>query len=192
MKPLYKGLLLAVLHLAIVLSLGAKLLYDRATRPRVWAKVGAFDPNLPIRGRYLNMNLEVPGDGFYLISKEVPDQPGRGTHIFNTTVPNQGELVLRNGEMVAVAHESNDNSLVRRPANNNQYWGVSVVPNTNPTRVVVPTHSMFFLPEHALDPSRLKLGEELWVEVTVPRKGPPRPIRLGVKRDSVLTPLAVR
>ncbi len=36
----------------------------------------------------------------------------------------------------------------------------------------------FFIPEHAEDPSRLKPGEELWVEVTVPPTGPPRPIRL--------------
>jgi hypothetical protein len=32
-------------------------------------------------------------------------------------------------------------------------------------------------------------GEELWVEVTLPRRGPPRPIRLAVKKDGVLTPL---
>src|SRR6266404_8732622 len=39
----------------------------------------------------------------------------------------------------------------------------------------------FFLPEHAVDSSRRKPSEELWVEVTVPAKGPPRPIRLAVK-----------
>jgi len=27
------------------------------------------------------------------------------------------------------------------------------------------------------------------VEVTVPAKGPPRPIRLGIKKDGVLNPL---
>ena len=31
----------------------------------------------------------------------------------------------------------------------------------------------FFIPEHVPDPSRRGLGEELWVEVTLPRKGPP-------------------
>jgi hypothetical protein len=31
-----KGLLLAALQLALVLSLGGKLLFDRMTRPRVW------------------------------------------------------------------------------------------------------------------------------------------------------------
>ena len=28
----------------------------------------------------------------------------------------------------------------------------------------------FFLPEHAIDPSRRQPGEELWIEVTAPEK----------------------
>jgi hypothetical protein len=41
----------------------------------------------------------------------------------------------------------------------------------------------FFIPEHIPDPSRLQ-GEELWAEVTIPKKGLPRPIRLGVKKGT--------
>jgi hypothetical protein len=37
--------------------------------------------------------------------------------------------------------------------------------------------------EHIPDPSRLQ-GEELWAEVTIPKKGLPRPIRLGVKKGT--------
>ena len=47
----------------------------------------------------------------------------------------------------------------------------------------------FFLPEHAADPSRRGTGEELWMEVTVPERGAPRPIRLGIKKDGTLMPL---
>ena len=50
----------------------------------------------------------------------------------------------------------------------------------------------FFIPEHVPDPSRRSTGEELWVEVSVPRSGPPRPIRLAVKKNGVLTPLDLR
>jgi len=50
----------------------------------------------------------------------------------------------------------------------------------------------FFLPEHATDPSRRQPGEELWVEVTVPAKGPPRPIRLAVKKGDTFTPLEIK
>jgi hypothetical protein len=47
----------------------------------------------------------------------------------------------------------------------------------------------YFIPEHADDPSQRPFGEELWVEVTVPPTGPPRPIRLGIKKNGALTPL---
>jgi hypothetical protein len=50
----------------------------------------------------------------------------------------------------------------------------------------------FFIPERVPDPSRRVPGEDLWVEVSVPGAGPPRPIRLGVKKDGVLTPLELR
>ncbi|MDM7951858.1 MAG: hypothetical protein QUV07_01365 [Cyanobium sp. CZS 25K] len=39
----------------------------------------------------------------------------------------------------------------------------------------------------------LSLGEQLWVEVTLPAQGPPRPIRLGVRRgEGPITPLELR
>ena len=50
----------------------------------------------------------------------------------------------------------------------------------------------FFIPEHIPDPSFRRTGEELWAEVTVPGRGPPRPIRLGVRRNGILTPLEIR
>jgi hypothetical protein len=51
----------------------------------------------------------------------------------------------------------------------------------------------FFITEHITDPSRRQEGEELWVEVTIPKKGPPRPIRLGVKKsEGPIIPLAIK
>ncbi|MEO5925357.1 MAG: GDYXXLXY domain-containing protein [Bryobacteraceae bacterium] len=50
----------------------------------------------------------------------------------------------------------------------------------------------FFIPQNVPDPSRRAAGEELWVEVSVPKQGAPRPIQLAVKKDGVLTPLAFR
>ena len=47
----------------------------------------------------------------------------------------------------------------------------------------------YFIPEHVPDPSRRAPGEELWVEVTLPRRGPPRPIRLAVKKPGGFTVL---
>ena len=62
MNQLQKGLLFAVIQVALVSSLGAKLLWDRATSPRGWAATRGYDPNLPIRGRYINISLLVKAE----------------------------------------------------------------------------------------------------------------------------------
>jgi hypothetical protein len=49
----------------------------------------------------------------------------------------------------------------------------------------------FFLPEHAAGPL-LRRGDEIWAEVTIPRKGPPRPIQLALKTPSEWKPLTYR
>ena len=53
--------------------------------------------------------------------------------------------------------------------------------------------SLHFSIKNVPNPSRRAAGEELWVEATISRKGPPlrRPIRLGVKKGQVLTPLGL-
>ncbi len=126
MNSLRKGIILGVLQCALVLSLTGKLLYDRATCPRVWVKTLRYDPNLPIRGRYLSLTLA----------------PEPGAQYFDRT--------------------------------SNQ-------------RVV------FFVPEHPAEFESLGFrpnAPELWAEVTIPRKGPPRPIGLGIKKDGQIQPVA--
>jgi hypothetical protein len=122
-----KGLILAAFQCLLALSLSGKLLYDRATCPRVWVKTAQWDPNLPIRGRYLALRL----------------------------MPERDAL----------------------------WYG-----NTNAQMVV------FFVPEHAL-PFETGLfrrdAPELWAEVTIPHKGPPRPIRLALKKAGKLELLDV-
>jgi hypothetical protein len=51
---------------------------------------------------------------------------------------------------------------------------------------------LFFLPEHASDPIRESRNGELWAEVSVPKNGPPRPIRLAIKRGDKFTPIDIR
>ena len=109
-----RGIAVAVLHCLLMLSVAGKYALDRATLPRQWVRALPFDPNLPIRGRYVRLRL--------------PDWPLQ--------------------EPVA-----------------------------------------YFIPENIPDPSRRPPGEELWVEVSVPKKGPPRPVSLGVKKNGVLTRL---
>ena len=180
MKPLYRGLLLALLHLLIVCSLGAKLLYDRGHRPRVWIQVAPVDPNLPIRGRYLALNLQLPGEGFSVGSQASSWQKDKdGKPVMEEfTTPSYCNLVLKNQQLVAVADE------------HGEYW-IRTRHNSDTLEVIVATQTAFFISEHLPDPSRRQAGEELWIEATIPRKGPPRPIRLGVKKNGALTPLAI-
>jgi hypothetical protein len=175
---LSKGLLLTLLQVLLVSTLGAKLLYDRSHRPHVWIKVATNDPDLPIRGRYLSLNLEVPAEGFTLRSQPSPylkDKDGKPV-IQEYSVPNRGDLVLRGEQLVGVANQ------------NGEYW-VNVRRRDDSFVAVVRAETTYFLPEHGLDPSRRKAGEELWIDATIPRKGAPRPLRLGIKKDGVLTPL---
>ena len=170
MSALQKGLLLAVLHVALVCSLGAKLLYDRATRPRLWIQVATYDPNLPIRGRYLIFNLKLPAEGFQAI-----DNPPSSA---NPSIASHCDLQMRNGVLTAVANP------------NGEYW-VNLRFVENQTFALVNTSTPYFVPEHAKLPPLQPGGEGLWIEATIPRKGPPRPIRLATKKDGVLTPLAL-
>ncbi|MGH9791428.1 MAG: hypothetical protein ACRD5W_09485 [Candidatus Acidiferrales bacterium] len=182
MRPLYKGLILGVVHLLIVASLGAKLLYDRSTRPRVWARAAPCDPSLPIRGRYVSLQLEVQAQGIAPPAGR-DEISGPGANWWRRTPV---ILYVENDQLVA-RHDSDtgpddygawgrDAVILRRQAD-----GTALAVLADPV--------LFFIPEHVPDPSVRKPGEELWVEVTLPRKGPPRPIRLGVKREGVLTPL---
>jgi hypothetical protein len=170
MSPRTKSLILAALQVAILLSLGAKLLYDRATLPRVWAKTAPVDPNLPIRGRYLRLQVIVATPALPSIAHGRQAQPVK--------------LRVENNRLIADPdpHPSALSEL-------RVLWRSR--PGREPIAMLSPPLA-FFVTEHARDPTVRPQGEELWVEVTVPKKGLPRPIRLGVKKgDAPITPLAL-
>jgi len=177
MKILCKGLLLALLQIGIVSTLGAKLLYDRAHRPRVWIKSAIYDPNLPIRGKYLALNIEVPGEGFVGRMQTLPYASSSNSYEFFS--PNRCDLVLRGNHLIAVANEQGE--FLANVSRRNQ----DVV-------AVISDEMAYFLPEHENGPLLRNRDEELWIEATIPRKGPPRPLRLAVKKDGVLTPFPAK
>jgi GDYXXLXY protein len=158
---LARGAILGAVQVAMVLSLGAKLLIDRSTMPRVWVRTAPYDPNLPIRGRYVSLRVAAEPRGFS-----------------SGVVYGAAQLSVEDGKLVAHPTEENN--------------GTMVTISGTPSLAMLSEPVAYFIPEHAQDPSWRPRGEELWVEVTVPSKGPPRPIRLGVKKDGVLTPLDLR
>jgi hypothetical protein len=158
--------------MGIVASLGAKLVYDRATRPRVWALAAPYDPSLPIRGRYVSLQLVVESRGV----RET--RPGPGWQ-----PPQSVVLSVEDGRLVAQA-------LPQEPGYDPSALHVQFLQRQDQKLAVLDKPVAFFITEHIPDPSRRPPGEELWVEVTIPKKGPPRPIRLGVKRaGSPIVPL---
>lgn len=172
MSPLYKGLAIAAAHVALVASLGGKLLYDRATLPRVWVLAVPYDPDLPIRGRYVRMQIAVEPRG---IQEPKPEE----------RLPWQQPVILRveGGRLVAEPNRTG-----RGPVPSGLH--VRFIPHRGEKRPVLEEPVAFFIPEHVPDPSRRPPDEELWVEATVPGKGVPRPIGLGVRKaDGPIVPL---
>lgn len=127
MNALHKGMILGLLQCLLALSLTGKLLYDRATCPRVWVRTVPWDPELPVRGRYLALRLS----------------PEPGAAYFDRT----------------------------------QYQ-----------------HVVFFVPEQITELEKIRntrSAPDIWAEVTIPRKGPPRPIRLGLKEGGQIEPAQI-
>lgn len=171
MNRMRKGLLLAALQLLIVLSLGGKLLYDRATRPRVWALCQVYDPDLPIRGRYLSEQLRVPAEGFTYV------QPNG---VQNEWWTNQQWAYF----------EARDGRLIAKAQGRGSAGWVFLHRNADGTLEATSREAvLLFIPDRANAPA-LKRGEEMWVEVTVPKQGPPRPIRIAIKtKEGAFTPV---
>jgi len=178
MKTLLKGVAVALLHLLIVAGVGGKFLYDRAHRPRVWVRTRSVDPNLPLRGRYVDLRVEVQAP--WLREKK------NTSWIWVTLAVENGILVARESDVdtgLSILNPSVNFGIRNSPAN---------LPNRPAADVLFLNESIpFFLPEHA-DLHRVNPGEELWVEVTVPKKGPPRPIQLALKHGTEWKPLSYR
>jgi hypothetical protein len=67
---------------------------------------------------------------------------------------------------------------------------VEALPGSSCDALRLDTPVDFYIAEHATILTPLKPGQELWVEVTLPPQGPPRPIQLALKEDGAWKPLA--
>ncbi len=182
MKSAWKNaVIVALIHIALVSSLGAKLLYDRATRPRVWVRTQTYDPNLPIRGRYAALTLVFP-------DPKPPVEPKTDTS--KTVVApiysywDSGKIVIVDGKATVQLCEKQFAPDCMQFFHTKTLTGEKILSLNQPV--------LFFLPDTAADPQRLQRGDQLWVEVTLPRKGPPRPIQLAVSSKGQWKPLDVK
>src|SRR5262249_33357721 len=165
-----KSIVLGTIQIALVVSLGGKLLYDRMMRPRAWALTQGYDPELPIRGRYLTQRLRMPAEGFaYTVARN-----GASDWFINR---NWAYFEARGGMLIAKSRGAGPGG-----------WIYLQRKTDGSLEAVSEQPVLVFIPEHAEVPA-LKPREERWVEVTLPAKGPPRPIRLGIKRNGTIEPL---
>ena len=158
-----KGILIAAVHLGLVLSLAGKLHWDRAHLPRIWAAARTVDRNQPIRGRYLHLQLQV-------------DLARPGVWKSGATIPVR--LAVHEGRLVA--------DYAPPPAG----LHVRVSPDEGTGVLLEPL--AYFVRDPVAGSPQPQATEDLWIEVSVPRAGPPRPIRLGTRRGDRVEPLAVR
>ncbi|MBM3814917.1 MAG: hypothetical protein FJW20_25110 [Acidimicrobiia bacterium] len=150
MNRLTSGLLVGLLHILIIAAIAGNYFVDRSRLARVWAQTVPYDPDLPIRGRYVSLRV-------VLAAREGPVKLSiNGGKLTGTPDPHGLRTVTTPGGLLSL----------EQPI-------------------------AFFIPEKIPDPSIRPNGEQLWVELSVPEKGPPRPVRLGVMKDGKLTPLAI-
>lgn len=183
------SLALLVIQLAIVLSIAGKYLYQRWTCPRVWTRSAAYDPELVMRGRYLSLQLEVDGCESTLPSgaqAQFPRNPdgtiaSKQFTVRGPVVDFPAKLVVKDNRLIAVHQRDTDDPHAQM---------VSTLGNAACDRMRLEQPVNFYIAEHADSPFSRQPGGELWIEVTVPPKGPPRPIQLAVKQAGAWKPLA--
>jgi hypothetical protein len=185
MSPTGRAVLLLAVQAVLVLSIAGKYLYERMTCPRVWVKAAQYDPNAPLRGRYLAMQLVI--DAYGLPRDEAhqlggfarPGVPGEATSWRWRVMP-----LARDGKLVVAPAGYNEGPVLTE--------NLTLFANRPCDRATLSESVEYFIPDTAKNPFPAKEGEELWVEVTVPPMGPPRSIQLAVSKDGVFTPLDLR
>jgi hypothetical protein len=185
------SLVLLAIQLALVSSIAAKYLYQRWRCPRVWTQAVAYDPELVMRGRYLSLQLIVDGCQSTLPSgKQATFQRTINGEVTGTRYAIGADRPVQFAATIQV--QGNKLVAIRVPDTEIQLKGQSVTAlhgsSCEAMRVDKPVN--FYITEHAASPLPVKTGDELWIEVTVPPKGPPRPIQLAVKENGVWRPLA--
>ncbi|MBZ2183064.1 MAG: GDYXXLXY domain-containing protein [Bryobacter sp.] len=148
------SLRIAAIHCLLILVVWANFAWERETLPRAWVRTAPVDPYDPLRGRYVRLSL-LP----------LLDPPAKA----DTTdgfVSRDVELYVQDG-LLRARPAACCHSLSGKPPEMRLGGNVS-----------------YFIPENIPDPSRIEPGDQLWAEVSVPRRGSPRPLRLAVKSGS--------
>ena len=175
-----RAIALLVIQCLLVSSIAAKYLYERVRCPRVWVRVAQFDPNTPMRGRYLALSPLVDACGLPHDQESVNRWTDKDGHekIFSwhwrvRTHARDGKLVVEDAKDVL-------------PRTDAQTIWLNADTSCGQARLSAVD---FFIPDTAKSPFPLKSGQELWAEGTIPPLGPPRPIQIAISSNGEWKPL---
>ena len=169
------GLMVAVVQFSLLMLIGFSFWVDRITRPRAWVATEPVDPDLPIRGRYVSLRLVVPVQ--VATEDSVPllePRASTGSSGIAVQLKVDGDRLVASEETGGAPHPG---------------WQRR---DTGAAEVTLEEPLAFFIPPGVEDPSIRAADDPLWVEVTLPRSGLPRPIRLGEERQGRIVPLELR
>lgn len=181
-----------VVQLLLVTSIAGKYLYQRWRCPRVWTRVFAFDPDMPMRGRYLSLQLAVdgcqstlPSAGQARFPRDINGAATSGPYGIRAGAPVSFSATLKveNNRLLAIRIPDQENSVSGQ-------W-VAAGPDLTCAQMRLEEPADFFIADTARSPLPIQKNQELWIEVTVPPKGPPRPLALALKDHGVWKPLAL-
>ena len=180
------SIVLLLIQLALVSTIAAKYLYQRRSCPRVWVRAAAYNPDMVMRGRYLSLRLTVDGCQSTLPSAlhaVFPRNTDGTTKPTGFTVKSEYPVQFR----ARLKVEGNKLLAIRIPEADQTSKGVNVIamPDSSCDAMRINEPVDFYIAEHAADPTPLKPGQELWIEVTIPPQGPPRPLQLALKDNEI-------
>ena len=186
---------LLAIQLTIVSSIAAKYLYQRITCPKVWTRAVAYDPSMVMRGRYISAQLHIDACGI----RQPTNDNRHSTRALPIEFDEHGNLKQQSSSryLLVVLGAKNGRLVVQRFSDEeyerNRQEVLLKRDASDCAEAVLQQSVDFYISEKAQSPFPLSKGVELWVEVTVPPKGPPRPIGMAIKeKTGVWEPLNYR
>jgi hypothetical protein len=145
-----------------------------------------------MRGRYLSLQLTVdgcqstlPSARFATFPRDVNGAIKPGPYVLRPQpLTFRAKLRVQNNQLVAVKVEGQEDSTIGEE--------VSAPPGASCDQLLLSDPVDYYIADTAKSPMPLGPNQELWIEVTVPPKGPPRPLALALKDNGAWKPLAFR
>jgi hypothetical protein len=188
MKPSRASAMLLAIQIVIVSSVAAKYFYERWTSPHVWTRGVIFGSQSTMGGRYFPITLKANGCGHMpppgptVILEKQFNFGAEDEEIALYPPPYQAKLRVSNNNLTAAWLPDDERSGTEVEVDYSQGGRCDVLLLVQP----VP----FYIPKRVEGRLSLRPGQELWIEVTLPPKGPPRPIQLALKDNGAWKPLA--